>query len=806
MIISYSFLKEILKNQCPEISSLAEKLIHIGFEVEEIIPGIQKNVHTVKVVTVEKMETEELFKVTIQNQEEVYTVVTSWDQVKVGDVYVHGLPGIEINGTVLTEKEFGSVKSQGMLLSYQELGLEADILKADEKEGLLRLPSDTPIGENFYDLFWLSNPFLNLKIPYNRPDCYSFLGLLREISVAFELSIPSSSKRDIHWLYPPFNEKMLHHSVSRSDFRKIEISNKESCPFYTGIIIENVSITDSPFDIRKRLFSFYIKPINNVVDIANLLMFYYGQPLHTFDFDKIIGKHILVRSAKLGETMNAIDNKSYPLLEEDLVIADEVHPIALAGLIGGKDTEISNQTRNLFIESAYFTPMSISQTSNRLNLVTDASSRFSRGVEKNQVREVSIFASYLISSISGGYIAGEVMQEGLIQYKPCEIPFSLSDFSNMAGFDISKYNATHILSNLEIPFDIKSQDTMVIKVPSFRETDLKETADVVEEILRFVGYDKIIPKPPLYTISYQSENERIQTNRMITSMLLGLGFQEIITDSIVTDSEVQSMFPKEGEDLFQIINPLKTGLSYLSPNKIIQFLGVIQRNIARKQNQLRLFEIGKHYLKTESEFLNIALTGTTDLESWYHPNQKIDFYFSKGVLESFLDYFHIPFDEKKSQYFNLFDDKESVDFYIANQRIGSIGMVLPAILSQYEINQPVYFGFLSLSFLQKYFKRIPQYTPLSSLQNISRDIAFTVPKGVRIRNLLDKIKDVAGSILKDTVVFDVYAGSNIPDHLKSIAIRLILNFGENISKEKIQEKVDQITVELEKSYHIVIRK
>lgn len=806
MIISYAFLKNIFKNQCPEMKVLAEKLISIGFEVEEIIPGLNNQIITVKVLEVNQIEKDELFHIKIYDSVSTYDVITSCSKIKTGDVYPYASPGTTINGNELKVKNFGSINSNGMLLSYAELNLDADILTTQEKEGLLCLPEDTPIGQNFYELFWLVDPLLNLKIPYNRPDCYSFLGLLREIACAFEIPVSPSIKRDIHNILPTFHEKLLKRTISKIDFKKIEIQSKNSCPFYNGIILENITIDSSTFDIRKRLFSFHIKPINNVVDIANLLMFYYGQPLHTFDFDKIIGKHIIIRDAKPNETFIGIDEKTYSLTPEDLVISDEIHSIALAGIIGGKDTEITANTKTIFIESAYFSPITISQTSNRLNFVTDASSRFSRGVEQNQVREIGIFASYLISALCGGSIAGEIMGEGAVTYKPREISFTMKDFVDVTGFEINKYSATHILSNLEIPFEIKASDTILVKVPSFRENDLKESVDIIEEILRFVGYDKILPKPPRYIVSFQPENDRIQYNRILTEQLLGLGFQEIVTDSIVSDEEVQFIFPNEGEDLFQIANPLKSGLSFLSPNKLIQFMSVMKRNISRKQNHLRLFEIGKHYLKKENEFLNIALTGNTEPDSWYHPIKKIDFYFSKGVVESLLNRFSIPFEEKKTVFYNLFDCEESVDFYVGNHRIGSMGLVLPKINQFYEITQPVYFAFFPIHMIQKFLKKEIHYQPISTSQDISRDIAFVVSKSVKIRNLIEKIKSVGLDALKDVFVFDVYAGPKIEENLKSIAIRMIFNFGENVSKEKIQDVVDQIVLELEKTYHISIRK
>lgn len=235
-------------------------------------------------------------------------------------------------------------------------------------------------------------------------------------------------------------------------------------------------------------------------------------------------------------------------------------------------------------------------------------------------------------------------------------------------------------------------------------------------------------------------------------------------------------------------------------------MGVIKRNLSRKHLQLRLFEVGKHYLKSEIEYLNLAFTGNTELDSWYQKTQKMDFYYAKGVIESFLERFCVPFEEKKSIYFHLFDCDESLDFYIGSHRIGSMGLVHSKISDYYELTQPIYFAFFQVSLLQKYLTKEIHYKPISTMQNISRDIAFTVFKSVKTRNLLDKIKETTGDYLKELFVFDVYAGPNIDENLKSLAVRLVFNFGENVSKDKIQELMDQVVVELEKSYQIVIRK
>jgi phenylalanyl-tRNA synthetase beta chain len=804
MYIPYAYLQDILKERCPSLDDLSKKLVHIGFEVEEVFEHPRNQINTVLVKVVEQIPDTKLYKVIITDNSNQFQVVTSDGKVQPNQVYAFAEPGVEINGNTLQAKEIQQLTSQGMLLSYKELDLSGDILEATEKDGLFRLPDDTPIGQNFYDLFWLSDPILNVYIPFNRPDCYSMIGLLREIMCAFEISPTNCNKRDIRWIYPYFKETLLKRSVARNDFKRIEVVHKDACPFYTGMIIENVTIKPSGYDIRKRLFAFQMKPVNNIVDIANIMMMYYGQPLHTFDYDKIINKHILVRFAAKGETLDAIDNKNYPLQESDIVIADEIHPIGLAGIIGGKDTEIDQNTKHIFIESAYFNPSTIMQTSNRLNLVTDASSRFGRGVEPLQVREVLVNTGSLISILANATIAGEAFQEGSPPVFQQDIELKLSHFTKLTGMDISKYSASRILANLEIPFDIKDQDTLFIHVPTFRLADLKESVDIIEELLRFIGYDKIKPIPLQFSIRYTPENENYTVNEWLRNKLIGVGFYEIVTDSITSEEEAKLLFPNDQTSLFKIENPMKTGYHFLVPDKILTHLPVIQKNLSRKKADLKLFEIGKNYLKNEIDALFITLHGQIFEENWLQKAIEMDFYWGKGYFEQLLYDLQVPF-EMKICTEPLFE-KEAVSYYYQNALIGYFGTVKTSLLQAYDIDNPVFYGTLLIRKIQKFIMKSPKYNPISLTQDVIRDIAFLVDKPVKVGDIIQSIRSVGGDSLQRILVFDKYEGDMLDTTRKSIAIRMSFNFRVNVSKDQIQQKIEEILHHLEKTHHIELRK
>ncbi|HOI25010.1 MAG TPA: phenylalanine--tRNA ligase subunit beta [Caldisericia bacterium] len=812
MIISYAFLKSILKDSCPTAEDLGHKLTHIGFEVDSIDHPIEQKAMVVEVEDSAPISFEDktLYLVNISDGTQKYQVLTSWPELRPGNKVVYAKPGQTIADQRIDKKVFGEYVSHGMLLSWSELKLSGECLSSSEKNGLLVLPEDTPIGEDFYKLFFLDEPFFHIKVPYNRPDCLSFLGLFREILTAYRISFPTTARRDIHILFPTFHEKQLHRTVAHTAFKGISLEDKEKCPYYTGAIIENVHIGPSIFEIRQRLFAFQLKPVSNAVDAVNLLMMYFGHPLHTFDLDRVTGKHVIVRSAKNGESIEALDNKTISLDDEDLVIADEIRPIALAGVIGGKDTEITSQTTNIFIESAFFNPIAISHTSEKYHYHTDASSRFSRGADLLQVKDIMGYASQLISVLCNGTIAGESYSVGSNEYHPLEIQYSLSDFTRMTGLDITKYSATQILQFLEIPFEIKLQDQLLIKVPSFRMNDLKESVDISEDLLRFIGYDKIVPKKPCFHVHYAPENPRIKTEQWIKTVLMGQGFFEIITDSFVPDEVLSLGYRLDSETLIKVANPLRSGWQYLSPDKLFNMMQVIKNNYSRKITELRLFEIGKHYTsEAEDLYLNLALSSSNEKSHWLGSKEKvIDFFYIKGIIEGLFQRLGIPYEQKKNLQQHLFNPDQSVDFYLDNYLIASAGLIQKNISNYFDIPQEIYYAKCKFSYLIKYLNREPQYEAISYLQEITRDLCVFVPQDIKAGDMIHRIHHVAGKALKKVSVFDLYEGAtaSAPENHKSIALRLHFIFHNNISKEKIQELVNTIIDELMLAFHAVLRK
>ncbi|MDD4029085.1 MAG: phenylalanine--tRNA ligase subunit beta [Caldisericia bacterium] len=806
MIISYGYLQDILKKECPSVEELTKKFPEIGFEVENIFLPENNTVFTVKVI--EKTDipsTEHLLHATISDGVQTHQIVTSWKELRVGGVYLWAPPGTTIGGITLTSKDFQNVQSEGMLLSYVEVSLDNTVVSNQERLGPMELPPDTPIGKNFFDLFWLSFPTFDLKIPYNRPDCYSMEGLLREVTAAFDIHFPATDRRSIHHIYPPFKEVQIKRSVRNISFKGLKVLDSERCPIYLGALLGDVKIDASPFEIRRRLMAFRVRPVNNVVDCANIIMFYYQQPLHTFDLDRLMGHHIEVRTPLAPESFDALDGKTYTLTENDLVIADEVRPIAIAGVMGSSDSEIMDSTKNIFLECAYFQPKTISRTSARLHLVSDASSRYARGVDYGQLEDVMKITVNLMSSVCGGTIAGEFFTHRTTIQPPPDIDLSLQEFSDVTGIDISKFQASSILKKLEIPFENTLRDGLRIHPPSFR-VDLHESVDIIEELLRFTGYHNIQPSKPMYQVEYKPEKPWIKMNRLIRQQMGALGFFEAMTDSFAKDEEVALLYPSDTPGLVQVENPLRKDQSYLTPNRILALLDIAKKNISKKNTNLRLYEIGNHYLQGENLYLDWLITGDTQCQTWCHEPRTMDFYFAKGIKEnSVLMRYHIPFTTKPSENHNVFDPCQALDVIVEDSTIGTYGAVHPKLLQYFGIHQPVFFSCMQLNPIMKYLVRHGHYRPISAAQDVLRDIAFLVDRDIPAGQLVKTIQETAGYCIKKTIIFDLYQGKNIDTTKKSIAIRMMFNFGQNKTSEEIQEIMDDIVQSLHNVYNIEIR-
>ena len=621
----------------------------------------------------------------------------------------------------------------------------------------------------------------DLDITANRAaDCFSHLGIARECStfLNFKLQMP--------------NLKIIEDKDKIDDFIKVSIKNKDDCLRYTGRVIRGIKVKESPKYIQNRLISCGLEPINNIVDAANYVMLELGQPLHAFDLDKIDGSKIIVRKAKNNEKIEALDDKTYKLEENVLVIADSKKPLAIAGIKGGKSSAIDNQTKNIFLESANFNPLLIRKTSRKLGLKTDASFRFEHGMDSNMTEIAIDRLARLITETAGGKIARnrvDVFSKKIVSRK---VKLDLVQIEKFLGIKISRKEVFKILKSLGFEID----NNLQVKIPSTRP-DIIEDYDLIEEIGRIYGYEKIAPVFPKLALIPAEINQEIIWQERAKNILKAFGFFEAYNYSFI-NKKIGDYLDK---NLVELENPFSEQFYYLRPNLLINLLENIKDN-EKHYKEIKIFELGTIFKKKEGnleekKMLVGILTGT-----------KEDFSIVKGVVDGllqglgisdkFYDNFQALPDDSQKMLWNL---NKSAEIKINNKEIGFIGELSPGILSKLEIKAPVTAFQIDFSKLIEHCSEEQEYENISKFPSAVRDIAILLPSRVRVADVLNKINIAGGELVQDVDLFDVYENKELTEERKSFAFHIIFQSkdrtlnGEEIDKlfQKIIKALEQDT-------------
>ena len=778
MKISYNWLKQFI-NLDWDAEKTAELLTDLGLEVEgiekfESIPGGLKGVKTGKVLEVYKHPNADklsITKVDLGNGEPVQ-IVCGAPNVAAGQI----VPVATV-GTILYDKEgkeFPIKKSKirgevsmGMICAEDELGL------GDNHDGIMVLDDNIPVGKEAKDIFEIeTDEVFEIGLTPNRADAMSHLGVARDLKagLAFKdidvkFNTPSVSKFSVDVKTRPIH---------------IEIKNPEKCPRYAGLTIKGVKIGPSPAWIQNRLKAIGLKPINNIVDITNYVMHELGQPLHAFDADKIHGHKIIVKNAEPGDKLVTLDGVERELHPEDLIIYNEKEPMVIAGVYGGIDSGVTEETTDIFLESAYFDPVSVRKTAKRHGLNTDSSFRFERGIDP----DLTVYALKRAASLIKEYAEAEVITEIEDLYPnpvlPHKISLQYNYLNTLIGNKIEKDIIKNILASLEIKINSETDQGLNLTVPAYR-VDVTRPADLVEEILRIYGYNNIefsskinasIEKSDPFA-SYKIEN-------IIAEFLRSNGFTEIMSNSLTTPKYIEWSEQINPGTTVNILNPLSQDLSVLRQSMLFSGLESILYNINRRKNDLKFFEAGKIYNKygegkyNEEKRFSIFITGNKEPENWQVSKQKTDFYYLKGYIEAILNRFGINnFVLKPGKNKDL---SESVSIVSHKKTIAELGKVRPELLKKTDIPQEVYFAEIFWDNLMDIlprttkikFKDIPKYP------SVRRDLALELDKDVTYKDLYDIAYDVEKKLLKGVDLFDVYEGEKIAEGKKSYAMSFIL--------------------------------
>lgn len=804
MKISLKWLKEFIDiNVSPQ--EIDKVLTDLGIEVEKIIYNKDKyqNFFVGLVTKSDFVEgSDHLHYCEVSIGDKNVNVICGAPNVAVGQKVVLGTVGaiVPANGLKLEKRKIRGLESTGMICSKYELEIDED------HSGIWVLPDNAQVGTPLFEYLQEDDVIFEISITPNRGDCLSHIGIARELAAFYnkELKLP-----EINLL--PSNESI-------HDFAQVFIESTEKNPRYIAKMIKNVKIQESPLWLQKKLLSVDIRPINNVVDVTNLILMEFNQPLHSFDFDKIDSGKIIIKTANEGEKFTTLDSKERILDSEMLMICDAIKPIAIAGVMGGENSEITNSTKNVLLEAAYFQPSSIRKTSKKLGIQSDAAYRFERGVDIDNLEYVANRAAQLIAELSGGTVLNGTIDVYPNKISKNEITVNFQKCNQIIGYSISQNEIYDLLNRLN--FRIIDQSNTDIKVipPSYRN-DIDLEIDVIEEIARLFGYDNIQPKY-FAEINFNSEGvpdvlKVPKLRQTIRNFLANRGFNEILTQNMIEPSAAK-FFTNE---FVEISNPLGEELSIMRSSMIPSVLKSISNNVRVGNNSLKLFEVGKVFNLTkdtdtfvrgikESEKLIVAFYGNVNNKQWGLNERSFDFYDAKGLVVELMEFLKIKKykTEIPTEQIPGFSSN-SLIIQLNKTNIGVFGEISKELNKYYDIDNPIYIIQIDLDNLYKINIPAPKYNKLSPYPPILRDLAFLVDKSVPAGNLQQEILKNGGNYLKELNLFDLYEGKNIPENKKSIAFNLVFSSeNKTLTDEEIEPIINKIIGSLESNYGAIIRK
>lgn len=793
MLISLDWLKQYVDIK-EDIPQLENALTMIGQEVEAIdIQG--KDLDNVVIGQITEYgrhpNSEKLTLVKVNIGEEELQIVCGAPNHKLGDKVVVAKIGAVLPGDFKIKKsKIRDVESFGMLCSQVELGV------GEDGDGIIILPEDAPIGEEYRKYAGLDDVVFELEITPNRPDCLSHIGIAREVAAYYGRKVK----------YPSYTLSEVIDSTN--NYAKVRIEDKERCKRYMGRVIRNVTVAESPEWLKKRIRAMGLKPINNIVDITNFVMFEYNQPMHAFDLDKLENGTVVVRAAEMGEKITTLDGVERELVNGELVIADEVKPIAIAGIIGGQATQIEAETKNIFLEVAYFTPENIRKSAKKLGIVTDSGYRNERGVDIENIAEVIDRAAALMAEIASGEVLDEVIDKYIEKPQKYEIPLNLNKLNIFVGKKLEFDVVGKILSNLGLGIKTLSQDTLVVTPPTYR-TDLTRPEDIYEEVIRMYGFENIEAIMPVEDIESGLKDAKISVTDNVKETLKEIGLHEVINYTFIPREALDIL--KIKDKVIEISNPLSEDMVIVRPTLIYSLLANIRDNFNRNQFDLRFFEVSKVFspaeeLANEDLRICIAIAGRPERTLWNPKPEAYDFYTIKGYVEKLLEYMGINRYKLERSTKETFHPGRSADIKIGNDIIGTFGEVHPDVLEAMDIKRErAYVADIDLARAEKYIKSAVKYERVVKYPEVTRDLAIVMDKSVLVGNMIEDLKKVS-ALIENIEIFDVYQGEKIDADKKSVAISITLrNKTKTLTEKEINTVVDKVLETISKKYKGEIR-
>jgi len=784
-----------LDTLCNDLTMLGleiESIEEMGAEIQHIKVGLIKDIQP-------HPDADKLSVCTTDvGEDEPLTIVCGAKNMKPGDKVPTAIVGAMLPGGHKIKKgKLRGVESHGMMCSAKELGM------GEDHSGLLILDEDPAVGTDIKSILGLDDVVLEIEVTPNRNDWSGIIGIARELAALY-------GKR----LLAP--EIIVQESDEQTaDVTSVTIENPELCGRYAARVIKGLKIGPSPEWLQKRLIAAGQRCINNVVDVTNYVLLETGHPLHAFDYNKLAENRIVVRAAKPGEKIKTLDGEERTLQDDMLVIADAKVPVAVAGVMGGEDSEVGESTTEILVESAWFNPSSIRKTSRVLNLASEASQRFQRGADYDMVSYAADRVCELVLQTGGGTLCTGTVDE--TPQKPELPPLALryDRTNNFLGASVSPETQINILESLGFCKESSDDDGATFIIPA-RRHDCTREADLIEEVLRLYGFDNIEPTLPKVRPTANIYSPNFQTIRNLKNYLVNTGLTEIFTWTFTSETELQQLgMTEELANAIVVENPLSEKQGLMRPSLIPGLLRTASANIRKNINRVAIFELGNVFSKSDSDApanqsddLDFVLSGPASSVHWDVDNSKsFDIYDAIGIVEGIIGELNLKGRlEFKPSENTLFEPDHSLEIIYNQKNVGSIGRINHEILGHLNIEQDLVAGRLKLDALFKSKTKTAKYEPLSEFPPSKRDIAIVVDESISADHILQIVQKSAGKLLHETDIFDIYRGKNIPEGKKSVAVMLVFQSNERTLTDKDTEKAwSKIIKSLEKQVGAELR-
>ncbi|GGH99687.1 phenylalanine--tRNA ligase subunit beta [Mammaliicoccus vitulinus] len=793
MLVSKEWLNEYIKVDA-DIDALAEKITRSGIEVDSIKKYGQDIKKLVVGHVVSKEKHPEADKLNIckvdVGEEEPVQIVCGAPNVDVDQyVIVVRVGGRLPGGVKIKRAKLRGEVSEGMICSLQEIGLDANVMPKKYADGIYVFSNEPTPGSDALEALLLNDEVMDFDLTPNRADCLSMLGAAHEVSALYGNEIK----------YP--NTDLTEAPEKATQEISVAVQNEEAIPYYAARVVKNVTIAPSPTWLQSRLMKAGIRPINNVVDISNYILLEYGQPLHMFDQDHIGSEQIVARYAQENEKITTLDGVERELLASDVVITNGSEPIAIAGVMGGDFSEVTDKTQNVVIESAIFNATNVRQTSRRLGLRSEASSRFEKGIASERVIDALNRAAFLLQDIAGGTVLSEVVSDGTLPETSKTIEISTHDVNQLIGFELSTEEINVIFNRLGFATNV-SEDSFEVNVPS-RRNDISIKADLIEEVARIYGYDQLpstLPNFESTTAGYLTDNQ-LKT-RKVKEILEGAGLDQAITYSLV-HKDVAKDYALEEQEVVELMMPMSEDQAVLRQSLLPRLIDATRYNVARKNKNVALYELGRVFysngenqLPTEVEFLSGILTGQYTGNKWQQKDEPVDFFLVKGIVERIAEQLNVSFTFEAAK-LDLLHPGRTAYVKLNDEVVGLIGELHPKVEKENDLDRTYVFELNFTKVLEQPVGKI-EYEAIPRFPGVSRDIALVVNTEVTASTLISTINENGADILNHAEVFDVYEGEHMEEGKKSVAIRIdYLDVTETLTEEKVSSVHNQILEALE---------